>query len=151
MFNSSRIIKNTRLNKLYKQNLLNPTQANQAWELTFDSEILWDGHQIKFIAVTDSHKQEVLAIEATEMDLPLEAQLLRILGRLQRSKKLPQSLVYDHSSFISIELDKWCRTNGVKQVYFYSGNTLPNLFLTRFARKRNSSFLLSFNRKSFNF
>ncbi|PBQ31328.1 hypothetical protein CNR22_05975 [Sphingobacteriaceae bacterium] len=148
MFNSSRLIKNTRLNKLYKQNLIDLSQSSKIWELSFTGETLWNGREIKFITLADQSKKLVLALEAIEINSSVETQIVKMLTRLGKLKQLPSLLVYDHSAFISIGLDKWCREHSVKQIYLYSGHTTPGSYLARYARRRNADTLLSYNRSA---
>jgi len=147
MFNSNKLIKNTRLNKLYKQNFIALSQSSKVWEINFTTEILWNGRETKFITLIDQSKKIIVSIEAIELTISLETQLLKILDRLGKSKHPPSLLVYDNSASISLSLDKWCRDHSVKQIYFYLyfGNSIPNSYLARHALRRNADTIFSCN------
>lgn len=148
MFNSNRLIKNTRLNKLYKQNLIDVSQSSRVWELLFTSEVMWNGYEVKFITLIDQVKKTILSIEAREINASVESQVLSMFEGLGQSKQLPSLLVYDHSAFISIGLDKWCRDHSVKQFYLYSRHSTPSSFFTRYSRRRNMDAMHSFDNKT---
>lgn len=150
MFNSGSLIKTTRLNTLFKNTLLHADKNNQVWEVNLNTETLWNGQGMKFITIVESYSQNVLAIEAIELQGATEMQLVNMLERLRRSRSMPASLVYDHSMFISTSLDIWCNANAVKQMYVYFGHSKPNLFLKQLIRRRNIKIIPAYNGRRYN-
>lgn len=119
-----------RLPARVKQELFQPSQANQVWSIDFMHDSLWDGRSYRLLNIIDDYNRQVLAIEA-DTSLPV----LRLLGVLQRLKEvhgLPQMIRVDNGpEFISHKLDHWCKENKVQLTFIQPGKPTQNAYIER--------------------
>ena len=119
-----------RLPARVKQELFQPTTANQVWSIDFMHDSLWDGRSYRLLNVIDDYNRQVLAIEA-DTSLPV-LRLLRVLERLKEVHGLPQMIRVDNGpEFISHRLDHWCKENKTQLVFIQPGKPTQNAYIER--------------------
>lgn len=113
-----------------KQELFQPTQANQVWSIDFMHDSLWDGRSYRLLNVIDDYNRQVLAIEA-DTSLPV-LRLLRVLERLKEVHGLPKMIRVDNGpEFISQKLDHWCKENSIQLTFIQPGKPTQNAYIER--------------------
>ena len=81
--------------------------------------------------VLDDYCREALGIE-TDYSLPAK-RVTRLLDRLVTERGKPQRLRSDNGpEFISDELQRWCKTNGVELHWIERGKPTQNAYIERF-------------------
>lgn len=119
-----------RLPARVKQELFQPSQANQVWSIDFMHDSLWDGRSYRLLNIIDDYNRQVLAIEA-DTSLPV-LRLLRVLQRLKEVHGLPQMIRVDNGpEFISHKLDHWCKENKVQLTFIQPGRPTQNAYIER--------------------
>lgn len=107
------------------------TERNACWSLDFTSDCLQDGRKFRTLNVLDDYCREALGIE---LDYSLPAQrVTRLLDRLVSERGKPERLRSDNGpEFISEELQRWCKTNGVDLQWIEPGKPTQNAYIERF-------------------
>lgn len=126
------------MNNLHRKMLLDADRPNQAWELHYSSELLWNGLTAGFTVLVDKYSAAVLAMEERNASQDPETHLLNMLDRAAGRQGFPERLILSHSGFISLHLGRWCMAHSVKQVYLYSGNLSYNSYIERFAKRQKN-------------
>lgn len=120
-----------RLPARVKQQLFQPSAANQVWSMDFMHDSLWNGKTYRLLNVIDDYKRQVLAIEA-DSSIP-SRRVIRVLNRLKEVRGLPEMIRVDNGpEFISKNLDDWCKENKVKLAFIQPGEPTQNAFIERF-------------------
>ena len=120
-----------RLPARVKQQLFQPSAANQVWSMDFMHDSLWNGKTYRLLNVIDDYKRQVLAIEA-DSSIP-SLRVIRVLNRLKEVRGLPEMIRVDNGpEFISKNLDDWCKENKVKLAFIQPGEPTQNAFIERF-------------------
>ena len=89
-----------RLPARVKQQLFQPSEANQVWSLDFMHDSLWNGKTYRLLNVIDDYNRQVLAIEA-DTSIP-SLRVIRVLNRLKEVRGLPKMIRVDNGpEFIS--------------------------------------------------
>ena len=120
-----------RLPSRAKQQLFEPSAANQVWSMDFMHDSLWNGKKYRLLNIMDDYKRQVLAIEV-DSSIP-SLRVIRVLERLKEVRGIPQMIRVDNGpEFISRNLDNWCKENKVKLVFIQPGEPTQNAFIERF-------------------
>ena len=119
-----------RLPARVKQELFQPSDANQVWSIDFMHDSLWDGRSYRLLNIIDDYNRQLLAIEA-DTSLPV-LRLLRVLERLKEVHGLPQMIRVDNGpEFISHKLDHWCKEHKVQLTFIQLGKPTQNAYIER--------------------
>ena len=113
-----------------KQQLFQPSKANQVWSLDFMHDSLWNGRSFRLLNIIDDYNRQVLAIEA-DNSIP-SLRVIRVLERLKESRGLPEMIRVDNGpEFISQKLDFWCKENKIDLAFIQPGEPTQNAFIER--------------------
>ena len=114
-----------------KQQLFQPSQANQVWSLDFMHDSLWNGKTFRLLNIIDDFNRQVLAIEA-DTSIP-SLRVIRVLERLKEVRGLPGMLRVDNGpEFISQKLNVWYKENKIDLAFIQPGEPTQNAFIERF-------------------
>ena len=119
-----------RLPARVKQQLFQPTAANQVWSLDYIHDSLWDGRSFRMLNVIDDYNRQVLWIE-TDTSLPA-LRVIRVLKQLKESRGLPAMIRVDNGpEFISRKLDAWCKDHHITLAFIQPGKPTQNAYVER--------------------
>lgn len=108
-----------------------PTRPNQRWSMDFMSDTTEFSGKFRVFNVIDDFVRDCLAAEASKSitGKTVTAYLDRILAVYGK----PESILTDNGpEFISMELERWCRRNGVEHYFIAPGKPTQNAFIESF-------------------
>lgn len=135
-----RIWPKKRLKRDKPEPLAVPVHSNEVWSMDFMHDQLSDGRTFRLFNVIDDFNREGLGIE---VDLSLPAlRVIRALEQLIQWRGKPKTLRCDNGpEFISHELLRWAKRNGIRIEYIQPGKPQQNAYIERYNRTVRYSWL----------
>lgn len=107
-----------------------PEAPNEVWSIDFMSDALTDGRKFRLFNVIDDFNREFLCID---IDTSLPARrVIRALERLIEKRGIPKCIRCDNGpEFISLLLQMWCASKGIRLQFIQPGKPTQNAFIER--------------------
>lgn len=110
---------------------LEVTRPNQRWSMDFVHDCLSDGRKLRTLNVVDAFTRECLGIEV-DTSLPAR-RVTAVLDKLVWLYGLPETFRVDNGpEFISVALENWADTHGVKLDFIQPGKPTQNAHVESF-------------------
>jgi putative transposase len=110
-----------------------PIQPNKVWSMDFMSDNLVSGKSFRTFNVIDDFNRECLGLEV-DFSLPSE-RVIRSLSQIIEWRGKPERLRCDNGpEYLSENLKKWCRSQGIILDYIQKGKPTQNAYVERFNR-----------------
>ena len=110
-----------------------PDKPNQCWSMDFMHDQLSDGRSVRLFNVIDDFNREALCIEV-DFSLPA-SRVKRALGQVIEWRGKPGMIRCDNGpEYISEELKRWAKQEGITLGYIQPGNPQQNAYIERFNR-----------------
>lgn len=114
-----------------KQQLFQPTSANQVWSMDFMHDSLWNGKTFRLLNIIYDFNRQVLSIEA-DSSIP-SLRVIRVIELLKEVRGLPKMIRVDNGhELINHKLDMWSKQNNVELAFIQPGEPTQNEFIERF-------------------
>jgi putative transposase len=128
-----RIKPRKRLVRAKPEPLAVPDQPNQCWSMDFMHDQLSDGRSVRLFNVIDDFNREALCIEV-DFSLPA-SRVKRALEQVITWRGKPAIIRCDNGpEYISEELKRWAKQEGITLGYIQPGNPQQNAYIERFNR-----------------
>jgi len=128
-----RIKPRKRLAKGEAKSLVYPIKPNLCWSIDFMTDVLESGQRFRTFNVIDDFNREGLLIDVA-FSFPSKS-VVHSLKKLIRDKGKPRQIRMDNGpEFISHELKKWAKAQGIELLYIQPGKPAQNAFIERFNR-----------------